>query len=109
MNLTIIIVMMYNGVTLNEVVILVRLEKLVFKSLADTKAHFSEAVDTAANGKHDVIITKNGVPRAVLISYEKYTKMLNFLSTAYELYLMDAGEKAFGMEAEDILEDTSED
>jgi len=88
---------------------LTRLKNLIFKSLADAKAHFSEVVDTAAGGKHDVVITKNGVPRAALISYEKYTKMLNFLSTAYELYLMDAGEKALGTELEDILEDSSED
>ncbi|OAA30108.1 hypothetical protein AT15_00920 [Kosmotoga arenicorallina S304] len=86
-----------------------RLDNLIFKSLADAKAHFSEVVDTASNGQRDVVITKNGVPRAALISYEKYTKMLNFLSTAYELYLMDAGEKALGTQLEDIIEDSSED
>lgn len=51
----------------------------------------------------DVIITKNGVPVAVVIDYEKYVAVNKFIEQTRDLYLMDAGEEAVSLKFEDIL------
>ncbi|MFN3329046.1 MAG: type II toxin-antitoxin system Phd/YefM family antitoxin, partial [Fervidobacterium pennivorans] len=45
-----------------------------FYSLAEAKAKFSKVVDDALS--KDIIITRNGKPAVVIISYEKYTKIM---------------------------------
>ena len=65
-------------------------ESLSFKSLADAKAKFSKVVEESK--KRDIIVTKNGVPAAVLMSYEKYTKIMKFIDEIRDLYLLDIGD-----------------
>jgi len=64
--------------------------QLEFFSLADAKAKLSEVLKRAQ--QKDVVITKNGVPAAVLIDYERYRKIMNFLDQVYDLYLLDVGD-----------------
>lgn len=64
--------------------------QLEFFSLAGAKAKFSEVLKKAR--KTDVVITKNGVPHAVLIDYERYRKIMNFLDQVYDLYLLEVGD-----------------
>lgn len=78
-----------------------RLHELKFCSIADAKAHFSQVVDESHST--DVIITKNGVPVAVVMGYEKYIAVNKFIDQTWDLYLMDAGEKALNLKFEDIL------
>jgi len=78
-----------------------RLHELKFYSIADAKAHFSQVVDESHST--DVIITKNGVPVAVVIDYEKYVAVNKFIEQTRDLYLMDAGEEAVRLKFEDIL------
>ena len=66
-----------------------KLEKLKFKSLADAKAKFSKVIESVKEG--EVIITKNGVPRAVIMDYEKYVKIMDYIDQTRDLYLMDCG------------------
>lgn len=65
-------------------------DQLEFFSLADAKAKFSEVLKKAQ--KTDVVITRNGVPCAVLIDYERYKKIMNFLDQVYDLYLLEVGD-----------------
>ncbi|AJC73163.1 MAG: type II toxin-antitoxin system Phd/YefM family antitoxin [Pseudothermotoga sp.] len=64
--------------------------QLEFFSLADAKAKLSEVLKRVQ--QKDVVITKNGVPAAVLIDYERYRKIMNFLDQVYDLYLLDVGD-----------------
>jgi len=61
-----------------------------FYSLAEAKAKFSKVVDDALS--KDIIITRNGKPAVVIISYEKYTKIMDFVDKVWELYLLDLGD-----------------
>jgi len=61
-----------------------------FFSLADAKAKLSELLKKVQ--QKDIIITKNGVPVAVLIDYNRYRKIMNFLDQVYDLYLLDVGD-----------------
>jgi prevent-host-death family protein len=91
-------VILYNH---NGVVHLSRLHELSFYSLAEAKAHFSRVVDDCE--KADIIITKNGVPKAVLMDYGKYVLLNKFLERVYDLYLMDAGDEAMNVEIRDLI------
>jgi prevent-host-death family protein len=77
--------------------------KFVFFNLAEAKAKFSKVIEETKN--HDVVITKNGLPSSVIINYEKYIKILNFLDKVWELYLLDVGDPSlFGkLDIEDIF------
>ena len=63
---------------------------MVFYNLADAKAKFSHVIDES--GKKDVIVTRNGVPVSVVMSYEKYVKINKFLENIWDLYLLDVGD-----------------
>ena len=78
-----------------------RLHELNFYSLAEAKAQFSRVVDDCV--KTDTIITKNGVPKAVLMDYEKYVKINRFLERVHDLYLIDAGEDALDTKVDDLI------
>ncbi len=67
-----------------------KIENITFKSLADAKAKFSKVVEDSK--EKDIVITKNGVPAAVLISYEKYTKIMKFIDEVRDIYLLDIGD-----------------
>ncbi len=66
------------------------LERISFKSLADAKAKFSKVVDEVR--ERDVVITRNGVPVAVLLDYQKYTKIMKFIDEVRDVYLLDLGD-----------------
>ncbi|HOJ94103.1 MAG TPA: type II toxin-antitoxin system Phd/YefM family antitoxin [Fervidobacterium nodosum] len=78
--------------------------KTDFYSLADAKAKFSEVVEISENV--DVIITKNGKPAAVIINYDKYNKILDFIDKVWDLYLLDLGDPSVfkDLKLEDIFD-----
>ncbi|MBO8160574.1 MAG: type II toxin-antitoxin system Phd/YefM family antitoxin [Thermosipho sp. (in: Bacteria)] len=78
-------------------------QKQIFYSLAEAKAKFSKVIDKSSN--NDVVITKNGHPVSVILSYEKYSKIINFMDKVWELYLLDVGDPSlFGdLDINDIL------
>ncbi|MGB9614268.1 MAG: type II toxin-antitoxin system Phd/YefM family antitoxin [Fervidobacterium sp.] len=82
--------------------------KQEFYSLADAKARFSEIVDKSE--KIDVIITKNGKPTSVVIGYEKYNKILDFIDKVWDLYLLDLGDPSFfkDLKLEDLFDKEDE-
>jgi prevent-host-death family protein len=90
-----------------EVVLLSRLHELSFFSLAEAKAHFSKVVDDCE--KADIIITKNGLPKAVVMDYDKYVLLNRFLERVHDLYLMDAGDEAMDVEIEDLIVEVDDD
>jgi len=67
----------------------VDLKKVEFYSLADAKARFSKVVDEART--KDVVVTRNGVPAVVIVDYEKYKKLVEFLEEILDAYLLDIG------------------
>ncbi|KUK92687.1 MAG: Prevent-host-death family protein [Thermotogales bacterium 46_20] len=82
------------------------LHELNFYSVADAKAHLSRVIDETASG--DSIITKNGVPTAVLMDYKKYVRINKFLEQVFDLYLIDVGEKAFDKGILDLIVEIDE-
>ncbi|KUK82220.1 type II toxin-antitoxin system Phd/YefM family antitoxin [Mesotoga sp. B105.6.4] len=84
-----------------------KLHELSFYSLAEAKAHFSKVVDDCE--KADIIITKNGLPKAVMMDYDKYVLLNRFLERVYDLYLMDAGDEAMDVEIKDLIVQVDDD
>ncbi|PVD15487.1 prevent-host-death protein [Mesotoga sp. Brook.08.105.5.1] len=84
-----------------------KLHELSFYSLAEAKAHFSKVVDDCE--KADIIITKNGLPKAVMMDYDKYVLLSRFLERVYDLYLMDAGDEAMDVEIKDLIVQVDDD
>ncbi len=82
------------------------LHELNFYSVADAKAHLSRVIDETACG--DSIITKNGIPTAVIMDYEKYVRVNKFLEQVFDLYLIDVGEKAFDKSILDLIVEIDE-
>lgn len=64
--------------------------KVEFYSLADAKAKFSKVVEDSED--MDIVVTKNGKPVSVIINYDRYNKMLDFIDRVWELYLLDIGD-----------------
>lgn len=64
--------------------------KVEFYSLADAKAKFSKVVEDSE--KMDIVVTKNGKPVSVVINYDRYNKILDFIDRVWELYLLDIGD-----------------
>lgn len=60
-----------------------------FYSLADAKARFSQVVDEIEEENKSIIITKNGVPKAVIINYEKFVKLMDFIDEIRDLSLFE--------------------
>jgi prevent-host-death family protein len=98
------VVILYNG---PEVVLLSKFHELSFYSLAEAKAHFSKVVDDCE--KADIIITKNGLPKAVMMDYDKYVLLSRFLERVYDLYLMDAGDEAMDVQIKDLIVQVDDD
>ncbi len=75
------------------------IERLFFSSLAEAKAKFSKMVDLTK--EKDVVITRNGIPQAVLIDYERYKKLMKFYDEVRDLYLLEVGDpSSFKVEME---------
>lgn len=58
-----------------------------FYSIAEAKAKFSKVIDDSKN--HDVIITKNGIPISVVMNYDKFVKLMEFVEEIKDLSLFD--------------------
>ncbi|MEJ5257817.1 MAG: type II toxin-antitoxin system Phd/YefM family antitoxin [Fervidobacterium sp.] len=78
--------------------------KQEFLSLAEAKAKFSKVVDDSLN--FDIIVTKNGKPTSVVISFDKYKKIMEFMERVWDLYLLDLGDPSLfkDLKLEEIFE-----
>ncbi|MEN3042060.1 MAG: type II toxin-antitoxin system Phd/YefM family antitoxin [Fervidobacterium sp.] len=65
-------------------------QKVEFYSLADAKAKFSKVIEDSE--EIDIVITKNGRPVSVIVNYDKYNRILDFIDKVWELYLLDVGD-----------------
>lgn len=76
---------------------------LEFYSLADAKAKFSKVIEDSK--AHDVVITRNGKPISVIVNYDRYSKILEFIDKVWDLYLLDLGDPSLfqGLKIEDIF------
>ena len=72
-----------------------------FYSLAEAKAKFSRVIEEAKN--KDIIVTKNGIPAAVVVEYEKYLSMMKFLEEILDVYLLDIGNVSEYLEMKEKL------
>lgn len=70
--------------------------QIEFFNLADAKAKLSEVLKRTQ--ERDIVITKNGVPAAVLINYGRYRRIMNFLDQVYDLYLLEVGDPSLHAE-----------
>jgi|UniRef100_A0A7V3RFI6 prevent-host-death family protein len=83
------------------------LEKLKFYSVAEAKAELSKLLSEAKN--QDVIITKNGIPEAAVLKYERYVKIMDFLEQVKDIYMLDVGSApALKDPIDEMLEDNQE-
>jgi len=64
---------------------------MVFYSLAEAKKEFSNVINLSR--EKEIIITKNGKPASVIVDYDKYFKLMDFVSRMYDLYMVDLGAK----------------
>jgi prevent-host-death family protein len=64
-----------------------KFSEIAFYSLADAKKKFSTVVNDCK--EKEIIITKNGKPVTVMMDYERYMKLMDFLSKVKDLYLME--------------------
>ncbi len=80
-------------------------KKLVFYPVAEAKAKLSEVIDETKD-KH-VIITRNGKPTVVIINYEQYEKMMEFIEKVWDLYLLEIGDPSVfkDLKLEDLFDD----
>ncbi len=82
------------------------LNKLKFYSVAETKAELSKVVSELKD--HDTVITKNGVPEAALLNYDRYVKIMDFLEQVADLYTLDVGSGKSEDPVDKMLEDNQE-
>ncbi|HPJ87852.1 MAG TPA: type II toxin-antitoxin system Phd/YefM family antitoxin [Thermotogota bacterium] len=64
-----------------------KFSEMEFYSLADAKKKFSTVVNDCK--EKEIIVTKNGKPVSVMMDYERYMKLMDFLSKVKDLYLME--------------------
>ncbi len=83
-----------------------KLDRMKFYHLADAKAKFSKVVEEVSD--HDVVITKNGEPRAVLIDYERYKRLMKFYDDVRDLYLLEIGDPSRFPEIDVDMENSEE-
>ncbi len=79
------------------------LEKLNFYSVAEAKTELSKLISQLSG--RDAVITKNGIPVASVIKYDKYVKMVDFLEKVKDIYLLDVGSSTIEDPIENMLED----
>ncbi|ODN31010.1 type II toxin-antitoxin system Phd/YefM family antitoxin [Fervidobacterium thailandense] len=61
-----------------------------FYPVAEVKAKLSEVLDQVDGA--DVVITRNGRPVAVMLSYPLYERLMDFIDKVWDLYLLDVGD-----------------
>ncbi len=79
------------------------LGKLNFYSVAEAKTELSKLI--ADLESRDSVITKNGVPVAAVMKYDRYVKMMDFMEKVKDLYLLDVGFEGIKDPIEDILKE----
>ncbi len=79
------------------------LGKLNFYSVAEAKTELSKLISQLSDS--DAVITKNGIPVASVMKYDRYVKMVDFLEKVKDIYLLDIGSSGIGNPIENILED----
>lgn len=82
------------------------LNKLKFYSVAESKAELSKLLLEAKI--QDIVITKNGIPRATVMDYERYVKIMDFLEQVKDIYMLDVGESVPEDPIDKMLEDDQE-
>lgn len=78
------------------------LERLKFYSVAEAKTELSRLI--AELEEYDAIVTKNGIPAAAILKYDRYVKIIDFLEQVRDLYTMDVGSDNPGDSIEDMIE-----
>jgi prevent-host-death family protein len=78
-----------------------------FYSVADAKAKFSKVIEDSIS--EDIVITKNGKPVSVVMNYNTYSKIFEFLDKVWDLYLLDIGDPSLfkQLKLEDIFGEDS--
>ncbi len=61
-----------------------------FFSLAEAKAKFSSIIEQSK--EKDLIITKNGKPEAVIMNYEKFKRLIDFVEEVKDISLLEINE-----------------
>lgn len=79
------------------------IENLKFYSIAEAKAKFSQATEESKN--KFIVLTKNGKPEFVLIGFDKFKKLMNFIDEIRDLYLMEIGDPSKYNEIKDIFKE----
>lgn len=79
------------------------LEKLNFYSVAEAKAELSKLISQLNDS--DAVITKNGIPVASVMKYNRYVKMMDFLEKIKDIYLLDVGSSTIEDPIENMIED----
>ena len=79
------------------------LGKLNFYSVAEAKAELSKLISQLNDS--DAVITKNGIPVASVMKYDRYVKMVDFLEKVKDIYLLDVGSSTIEDPIENMLED----
>ncbi len=83
-----------------------RPDNIKFYHVAGAKANLSKVLDELVD--HDVIITKNGTPKAVLMDYERYTKLMKFYDEVRDLYLLEIGDPSLFPDVDIDMENPEE-
>ncbi len=78
------------------------LERLKFYSVAEAKAELSKLITELE--EYDAIVTKNGIPAAAVLRYDRYVKIVDFLEQVRDLYALDVGSDNPGNSIEDMIE-----
>ncbi len=82
------------------------LKDLEFYSLAEAKAKFSKVMDETK--KKNIVITKNGLPQAIIVEYDKFVSLMEFVDQIKDLYLVEAGDLSRVKEIEKFFLDFNE-
>jgi len=53
----------------------------------------------------DAVITKNGIPVASVVKYDRYVKMVDFLEKVKDIYFLDVGSSVIKDPIENMFED----
>ncbi|WP_129409810.1 type II toxin-antitoxin system Phd/YefM family antitoxin [Marinitoga lauensis] len=79
------------------------IENLKFYSVAEAKSKFSQV--TEESKRNFIVITKNGKPEFVLIGFDKFKKLMNFIDEIRDLYLMEIGDPSKYNDVKDIFKE----
>ena len=81
------------------------LGKLSFYSVAEAKAELSKLISQLNDS--DAVITKNGIPVASVMKYDRYVEMVDFLEKVKDIYLLDVGSSTIEDPIKNMFEDNN--